>query len=53
MDDAVRQTLIELRRERGVSLLKDPDRLEAHLRDMAPGIIHGIVLHTGAVVAQT
>ena len=37
MDDAVRQTLIELRRERGVSLLKDPDRLEAHLRDMAPG----------------
>jgi len=37
VDDAVRQTPIELRRERGVSLLKDPDRLESHLCDLAPG----------------
>ena len=37
VDDSVRQTLIELRDEFGLSLLKDPDRLEAHLRDLAPG----------------
>ena len=37
MDDSVRRTLIELREEFGRSLLKDPDRLEAHLRDLAPG----------------
>jgi len=37
VNDSVRQTLIALRRERGVSLLKDPDRLESHLRDLAPG----------------
>jgi len=37
VDDTVRQTLMKLRDEYGLSLLKDPDRLEAHLRDLAPG----------------
>jgi len=37
VDDSVRQTLIKLRDEYGLSLLKDPNRLEAYLRDLAPG----------------
>ena len=37
MDDSVRRTPIELRDEHGLSLLRDPDKLEAHLRDLAPG----------------
>ena len=37
MDDAVRQTLMQLCDELGVSLLQDPERLEAHLRDLIPG----------------
>jgi len=37
VDDSVCQTLMKLRDEFGLSLLKDPDRLEAHLRDLAPG----------------
>jgi len=37
VDDSVRQTLMKLRDEFGLSLIKDADRLEAHLRDLAPG----------------
>jgi len=37
VDSSVRQTLIELREKYGRALLEDPGRLEAHLRDLAPG----------------
>jgi len=37
MDDIVRRALLRCSAEHGVDLLRDPTRLEAYLRDMAPG----------------